>query len=187
MRLAVSGTHGTGKSTLIAQFLERFPDYTHEPEAFETLGDDVELTDSGAPTAESLRRLLSYTVATVRAASSRLNVIFERSPADYLAYAAASRGAWGAEEVRDFIRGHTADVRSAMRQLDVVAYVPRSSEVAARPGEDARFRRRVDDKLQRILLDDARDVIGSGPTPRVIVLPASPQARIGALERVALG
>ena len=65
MRLAVSGSHGTGKSTLIAAFLAKRPEYRHEPEAFETLGDDVELTEEGEPTADGLRTLIEYTVAAV--------------------------------------------------------------------------------------------------------------------------
>lgn len=187
MRLAVSGTHGVGKSTLIAQFLERFPGYAHEPEAFETLGDDVELTESGAPTPEALRALLDFTVATLRAASNGPDVIFERSPADYLAYAAASRGDWPAEEIRGFLREHTPAVRRAMQTLDVVAYLPVAAEITARSGEDLRFRRRVDRKLQGLLLDGDRGVVGADRAPRVVVLPAAPAERLLALERAALG
>jgi hypothetical protein len=43
MRFAVSGSHGTGKRTLIAAFLDRRPGYLHEPEASETLADEIEL------------------------------------------------------------------------------------------------------------------------------------------------
>ena len=61
MRVAVSGSHSVGKSTLIAAFLSRHPEYAHEPEAFEVLADDVELTESGAPTPDGLLLLLNYT------------------------------------------------------------------------------------------------------------------------------
>jgi hypothetical protein len=33
VRVAVSGSHSVGKSTLIAAFLSRHPEYAHEPEA----------------------------------------------------------------------------------------------------------------------------------------------------------
>ena len=49
MRIAVSGSHSVGKSTLIAGFLSRHPEYAHEPEAFEVLADDVELARSPVP------------------------------------------------------------------------------------------------------------------------------------------
>ena len=32
MRIAVAGTHASGKSTLIADFLATHPEYAHEPE-----------------------------------------------------------------------------------------------------------------------------------------------------------
>jgi hypothetical protein len=37
MRVAVSGTHNTGKSTLIAAFLAERPQYAHEPQAYEAI------------------------------------------------------------------------------------------------------------------------------------------------------
>jgi hypothetical protein len=65
--VAVAGSHGTGKSTLIAAFLERRPEYRYEPEAFEILGDDVDLSSAAGPTPEGLGALLEYTAAAVRA------------------------------------------------------------------------------------------------------------------------
>jgi len=40
MRIAVSGTHGTGKSTLIDEFLGAHPDFVHEPEPYAVMVDD---------------------------------------------------------------------------------------------------------------------------------------------------
>ena len=37
MRLAISGTHSMGKTTLLADCLRAFPDYTTEPEAYRSL------------------------------------------------------------------------------------------------------------------------------------------------------
>jgi hypothetical protein len=39
MRIAISGTHSCGKSTLIDEFLTTHPEFHHEPEAYEALGD----------------------------------------------------------------------------------------------------------------------------------------------------
>src|SRR5262249_46260868 len=39
MRVAISGTHGCGKSTLIEAFLLDHGDYVHEPEPYEALQD----------------------------------------------------------------------------------------------------------------------------------------------------
>lgn len=56
MRVAVSGSHSTGKSTLIDAFLEKNPHYLDAPEAFETLADDIELASSENPIELSGRR-----------------------------------------------------------------------------------------------------------------------------------
>ena len=102
MRVAVSGSHGTGKSTLIAAFLARCPHYLDEPEAFESLADDIDLTSSEGPTADGITALLDHTISAVTVHSPGAFVVFERSPVDYLAYAAASRS-WPQGSVASFL------------------------------------------------------------------------------------
>jgi predicted ATPase len=112
MKVAVSGAHGTGKSTLIAGFLERRPEYLDEPEAFETLADDIGLSEGDEPTVEDLRALLEFTVSVLTTHTAE-HVIFERSPVDYLAYAAASRRARSAGSVVDFLETPVPDALTA--------------------------------------------------------------------------
>lgn len=182
MRIAVSGSHGTGKSTLIAAFRERRPDYAHEPEAFEALGDDVDL-QGDEPTPEGLRALLEHTAAAIETYGPGASVIFERGPVDYLAYAAAS--AWPRDAVADFLRAALPIVRRGLRGLDLVAFLPVSPQgPAARPGESPRFRRRVDWALERALLDDEHDLFGAG-APRVVTLATGFPGRVAALVRLA--
>jgi AAA domain-containing protein len=183
MRIAVSGSHSTGKSTLIAAFLDKCPEYRHEPEAFETLGDDVELTEAGEPTPEGLQALLEYTAAGVRGHAPGSCVVFERSPVDYLAYAAASRTSRWRSQINDFLSVHVPVVRAALEHLDLIAYVPVSATgpVRARPGENARFRSRVDERLRRALLDDAYDLFGDRGAPRVVALPPDPERQLAEL------
>ena len=40
MRIAVSGTHCSGKTTLIEEFLRAHPDFVHEPEAYTVMVED---------------------------------------------------------------------------------------------------------------------------------------------------
>lgn len=184
MRVAVSGSHRVGKSTLIAAFLDRHPRYAHEPEAFEVVGDDVDLTEGGVPTPEGLRALLEYTASAVEAHAPGARVMFERSPVDYLAYAAASGSAWEANERRGFLATHTPIVRASVRSLDLVAYLPMMAAGAdRRRGEDERFRRRVDLWLRRVLLDDAFELFAEKPSPRVVALPATRDRQLAELSR----
>ena len=182
MRVAVSGSHGTGKSTLIAAWLERRPDFAHEPEAFEVLGDEVEMEDEG-PTADGLRLLLAHTVSTLDRYATDVPVVFERSPVDYLAYAAASRS-WPRGASAAFLEASVPLVRRSLAHLDLIAYLPVvAGGPAPRSGEDARFRKRVDRALARALLDDEYDLFGDAGAPRVVTLPASLERRLAELAR----
>jgi len=185
MRVAVSGSHSVGKSTLIAAFLSRHPEYAHEPEAFEVLADDVELTESGVPTPDGLLLLLNYTLAAVRSRAAQPRVVFERSPVDYLAYAAASARAWPPGEARTFLRSQTPLVRAALRHLDLVAYLPLPTVGSVRRrGEDRAFRRRVDARLRDALLDDRYELFGDGSLPRLVTLPPTPGRQLGEFSRL---
>lgn len=184
MRVAVSGSHSVGKSTLIAAFLSRHPQYAHEPEAFELLADDVDLTASGVPTPDGLRSLLEYTVSAVEAHPPKARVVFERSPVDYLAYAAASGSAWEPNEEQRFLAAHTPIVQASMRHLDLVAYLPLTAAgVGRRRGEDGRFRQEVDAWLRRVLLDDVYELFAE-PSPRVVELPGTPDRQLAELSRL---
>jgi predicted ATPase len=184
MRVAVSGSHGTGKSTLIAAFLERRPEYAYEPEAYEALADDVALTSSEGPTPEGLESLLQYTVSAVAGHPPGTCVIFERGPADYLAYAAASRRTWSPGETKDFLETYVPVVRESVRHLDLIAFVPvsRGGPIIARPDDDPRFRKRVDEALRRVLIDDDHGLFGDG-SALVVELPPSPEAQLTELMR----
>jgi hypothetical protein len=184
MRIAVSGSHGTGKSTLIAGFLERCPAYVHEPEAFETLADEVELVPDEGPTADGLRLLLEHTLAAVARHPPGASVVFERSPVDYMAYGAASRS-WPRGEVRAFLEAAIPAVRESVRGLDLIALLTVARDgPAARSGENPRFRRRVDAALRRALLDDEHDLFGAA-RPMVVELPAGTGREVEALVRLA--
>ncbi|MET0551667.1 MAG: AAA family ATPase [Vicinamibacteria bacterium] len=182
MRIAVSGSHGTGKSTLIAAFLDRFPEYLHAPEAYETLADDISLSESEGPDVEGLGALLDLTVSTLQEHAAQPCVVFERSPVDYLAYAAASRSIAKSERSA-FLRASVPVVRETLRHLDLVFLLPVSNQVDARPEEDQRFRRRVDEKLRRALLDDDHDLLGSGQAPLVVEASPLPDRQLAELIR----
>jgi AAA domain len=186
VRIAVSGSHGTGKSTLITAFLERCPSYAHEPEAFETLGDDVDFVADGVPSPEGLEALLEHTLSAVASHASGELVVFERSPVDYLAYAAAARASWPGGTGARFLVEFVPRVRDALRSLDLIAFLPVSrTGPEPPPGEDQRFRERVDEALRRALLDDEHDLLGDSDAPLVAELAPHSERRLPELVRLA--
>jgi hypothetical protein len=185
MRVAVSGSHSTGKSTLIAAFIARRPGYTYEPEAFETLADDMDLISSG-PTLEALQSLVHYTAAELARHPSGARVIHERSPVDYLAYAAVSREGRSKSEAAAFFAACLPVVRRAVRDLDLIVLLPASATgpIRARPGENGRLRRRVDRRLRRSLIDNDDDLFGAGDPPHVVELSPWPERQLAELIRL---
>jgi hypothetical protein len=185
VRVAVSGSHGTGKSTLIAAFLERRRDYAYEPEAYEALADDVALTSEQRPTPEGIEALLQYTLTAVANHAPGTRVIFERSPVDYLAYAAASGRSWPSGAASDFLATYIPVVRPSLRHLDLIALLPvsRRGPIESRPDEDARFRKRVDERLRRALIDDDYDLFAEA-APRVVELSPFPERQLVELVRL---
>jgi len=85
MRIAISGTHCCGKTTLIDAFLTTHPEFHHEPEAYEALvvrGEEF----SAEPSADDFVRQLEYCVNRLNEFGPGDDMIIERCPADYIAY-----------------------------------------------------------------------------------------------------
>lgn len=184
MRIAVSGSHSTGKSTLIAAFARKRPHYVFEPEAYEALADEVTLMPSEGPDPESLAALLEFTAAVLAEHSPGSSVIFERSPVDYLAYASATDSFTDSERA-EFMREFAPVVRDAVRDLELIVLLPVSTQgpITSRPGEDEAFRQRVDDELRRALIDDDHDLF-AGCDVLVVELSPFPDQQLAELLRL---
>src|SRR6185295_1867458 len=86
MRIAVSGTHGVGKSTLIDEFLRRHPEFVHEPEPYTVLVEDLGEEFAAEPCVEDFRRQLEFNIDRLLQHAPGENVIYERCPLDFFAY-----------------------------------------------------------------------------------------------------
>ena len=87
MRVAISGAHATGKSTLAADLARQLPRHLVVDELYHTMV--AEGYDFPAePTAEDFEAMLQRSSASLHDMQSR-DVIFDRCPVDYLAYLAA--------------------------------------------------------------------------------------------------
>ena len=180
MRVAISGTHCCGKSTLIDAFLTSHDTYSHEPEPYEVL-QDLYGEDFGVePAADEFLRQLEYQVERLQQYSIGDHVIFERSPADFLAYLLAlddlGRDTADAELAKQAI----AVARRAMTLLDLVVHLPATNE-GVPESEDPELRRAVDTRLQGILLDDEFGLFTSD-RPSVLEVVGTTEQRLRSLE-----
>lgn len=86
MRVAVSGTHCSGESTLIDHFLMTHPDFAHEPEPNIVLQEDYGEVFAAQPSADDFYRQLEFNINRLHHYQPSERVIYERCPVDFIAY-----------------------------------------------------------------------------------------------------
>lgn len=148
MRIAISGSHGTGKSTLIdvlSPALRCF-EKVEEPYCLLTAEGHV---FADPPNIDDFEQFLERSLGLLSAPGPK-DILFDRCPADYLAYLVALR-----KPSPNSLATTLRDVRDALRTVDLVVYVPieRPDRIPA-GGELVRLRQRVDALLREMLIDD---------------------------------
>jgi AAA domain len=149
MKIAVSGSHRTGKSTLVGDVHQSLAGYEVIDEPYRLLEEEGH-PFAHPPSLEDFVLQLDRSIRSLLSCPTR--VIFDRCPADFLAYLTVHRdrdafdlGAW------------MPRVSEAMERLDLVILVPIEDpdRVAVSREDGPRWRRAVHEELRSILLDDS--------------------------------
>jgi predicted ATPase len=170
MRIAVSGTHFSGKSTLVEALSDALPEYTIVEEPYYLLLEEgYEFAE--LPSLEDFELQLERSIELLGENSP--NVIFDRSPADILGYLLSHIDAEAFDLEKRLPR-----VQAAIRKLDLVVFLPieEPDRVVLPLSQDAAYRQRVDEKLKEIFLENSFDL-----EVDVLEITGSPKARV---ERV---
>jgi AAA domain len=176
MRVAVSGTHCSGKSTLIDAFLSAHAEYVYEPEPYEALNEGF----GAEPSAEDFFRQLEYNIERLHQYRSGDRVIFERSPADFVAYLLALEDLDRDTADAELTKQSITVAGNAVALLDLIVYVP-ATDVPAPESEDPKLRRAVDARLERMLLDDDLGLF-TNDRPSILELTGTTAQRLRGLE-----
>jgi hypothetical protein len=142
VRVAFSGAHRVGKTTLIERVAEALPDYALVPEPYHLLQEDgYEFADP--PSAEDFEAQLERSIVELEAAGEC--ALLDRCPADLFAYLLVADHDVSAQLER---------CREAIGLLDLVVLVPieEPDRIAVSSHEDLEQRRAVDEKLSELLL-----------------------------------
>ena len=149
MRIAISGTHFSGKSTLAGDLADSLPAYSIVDEPYVLLAEEG-YEFSEMPSVEDFELQLERSIECLD--ESEPDVLFDRCPADLLAYLLAHTDADAFDPDRWLPR-----IRAAMGKLDLVVFLPVEGRdrISLPSSEDAAFRRQVDAELRDILLEDS--------------------------------
>lgn len=146
MRVAISGTHRTGKTTLVGAICDLEPAYEVFQEPYHLLEEEgYEFADP--PCAEDFERQLRRSIDILAAAPG--DALFDRCPLDFVAYLQELADDFDVEDWLD-------DIRDRIELLDLIVVVPieEPDRISVPAHEDRRLRRRVDERLRRLALDD---------------------------------
>lgn len=155
MRVAVSGTHGVGKTTVVEGLCARLGGHEMVPEPYVLLEDDG-YEFAHPPGAEDYLAQLRCSVEVLR--TSGAAVVFDRSPLDFLAYLSAVG-------VDPESMSGLAPVRAAMASLDLLVLVPvtAATERILPVAEMPRLRTAMDAALVDLVYTDRWDLVGDLP------------------------
>lgn len=161
MRIAISGSHRVGKTSLLLRLADALPDHDFLDEPYELLDDEGHLF-ADPPSAEDHEAQLERSIREI--ARSGPDTLFDRSPADFLAYLQAI-----GEDVDELV----AAAAAAMASLDLVVLVPieEPDRVVVTMSEDRALRADVDQALAALLEEE-------GLAPELLVVHGDVASRL---------
>lgn len=178
MRIAVTGTHGSGKTTLIDDFADLHRDYEREEEPYWALA------QNGVPFADGvslpdLEEQLAASAEMIIARAGDADVIFDRCPLDFIGYLEVVGEGQGIEWAPS--GKLLARIERALLALELIVFLPLSQpdEISVSI-EFPKLRAQVDRQLKSILRDDALGLLDGGP--KLIELQGSRDRRLAKLS-----
>lgn len=176
MIIVVSGTHASGKTSLIDGFTSAHPDVEVLPDPYELLYD----TPAGGG---SFFAQLLLTCERLLEADGKSSVIAERGPLDFLAYLAALETLGRPEWVPELFRRGVDLCREAMTVVDLLVVLPLNpaDRIYVPNDEDPELRDAMDEALLELIEDS--DLTGSAA---VVELCGTPNERLAQLEAISI-
>jgi len=183
MRIAISGTHFMGKSTLIDDFLKVHPDYRSEMEPYYKLQEEKPMELSLEPSLDDLLEQLDYSIQQLNQCANEKNVIFDRCPVDCIAYAMCIAEKDSVDINDSEISERFDDVKEALNQLDMIVFLPITKEhLIEYPEENPAYRKLADKYFKKLYRDEVCDIFPRFGHPKIIELWGDRSARIKKLE-----
>ncbi|MBA2653465.1 MAG: AAA family ATPase [Gammaproteobacteria bacterium] len=192
MRIAVSGTHSVGKSTMVNDFVQAFPNYIHEEEPYRALRDYYNIKFGKESTRFCNGLQLYYSISRAKQyCANTCDVIFDRCPVDYIAYSKYTANYRETDIDDTFIESFVTPVKEALSFIDILLFVPITEkhpvafeEDGIRP-TDRQYRIEVDDIFKKIYYENAYDVMPPNP-PKLVEIWGNREERIAKINQAIL-
>ena len=191
MRIAISGSHSLGKSTLVWDWVKHHTQYKREEEPFRAL--DQEMYDIRFR--QESNRLhngiqMYYNASRVNLYSTISDcVIFDRAPVDYIAYSQYTADKKTTDIDDAFVSAMVPRVKETMQRLDLIAFVPMTDRWPVEMEDDGirpvdlAYRSEVDAIFKQIYRNDRYSLMPEMNRPKLVELWGSREERIKQLEQ----
>lgn len=155
MRIAFSGTHFSGKSSLIQALLAEMPEYEFFDEPYWILA-ELGRNYSIPPTIEEFEQQLEFSINLIKESPGK--ALFDRCPIDFLGYALVI--AEENSEAFDWEKWES-QIAKSLSSLDLIVFLPIETPdcISLPPSEDKYFRKLVDEKLRELILEDSCGIV----------------------------
>lgn len=191
MRIAISGSHSLGKSTIVNDWVAKHPGYAREEEPYRALGlhgpYEIRFRDESTKLQNGIQ--LYYNISRIhRYSRPSDDVIFDRAPIDYIAYSQYTAGQHTTDIDDAFVESMVPAVRESLDHLDILAFVPKSEEWpidmesdGIRP-IDHEYRDAVDAIFKQIYREGRYNALPEGKRPHLVELWGPRQQRLDQLQ-----
>ena len=191
MRISISGTACTGKSTLIRNILAVWPNYKTPEKTYRDIIEEEELPHSTLTSVDTQWKILNHMIDQLHSYEKGDKVIFDRCPLDNLVYTlwAHDRGIEGFD--KQFVDKCIALTKESMRHLDIIFLLNYDKIIEIRADglreTDEIYIKEIDNifsalKDQYEQNYDADIFFPKDDSPGIISLPTSPQQRIDVIS-----
>ncbi len=183
MRIAVSGTHFMGKTTLIEDFIKKHPNYKYEIEPYYKLQDEETKELSLEPSLDSLLEQLDYSIEQLNNNKNESTIIFDRCPIDFIAYSMCVLDQDSIDINDSEISERFTEVKDALNNLDLIVFLPITKEHPIEyTEENPAYRKTADQFFKKIYRDNICDIFPSYNYPKIIEIWGDRLTRIKKLE-----
>lgn len=183
MRIAISGTHFIGKTTLIEDFIKAHPNFKYEAEPYYQMQEEGAMELALEPSFSSLVSQLNFSIDRLNQLAGEKNIIFDRCPIDFIAYGLclAEQGIFDINDTE--ISEKFSAVTEALNNLDLIVFLPIDKENSIEyTEENPIFRKKADKYFKKIYRDDLFSLFPKYNHPRIVEITGNRITRIKKIE-----